>query len=460
MTFFNKVTNITKENFYIIFYFERNVIDLKKYVTLFFFSLILCISTCFAIEIDCPNAILIEASTGKVLYEKNSTEEVNPASLTKVMTAIITLEKGSLRDNVIASRNAIISVPSDGSNTAIQVGEMISVENLLKSLLVASGNESANILAEYIAESNENFANLMNQKAIELGCEHTHFVNPSGLTEEGHYSCAKDLAIMYKYAYDNFEVFRNIIGMTSISLPTSDKYSKERIFNTSNKLVFPSSGDNSFYYEYCTGGKTGYTTLAKNCLVASASKDGVNLIACVLGGTQDENTTSQRFNDSINLFEYGFSSIKLHTFVYANSIIDKFPIKNGKEDYIHAVAHNDIKALISSGDSISTFEPLISFSGDLEAPIFSGDLLGTITYNIYGKEYTENIYANETVEAAPVFLEKIATVVSNIIGIAIIIVVIIIIIIILIIVIKRRLSKGSKGNRIKIMRKYNARFHR
>ena len=171
------------------------------------------------------------------------------------------------------------------------------------------GNDAANVLAERVSGSISTFVELMNSRAKELGCKNTHFVNTNGLHDKDHYSCSFDLVTLYRYAYQHFFAFRDIIKQTSFKLPPNSIYEKDdRSFTNTNKLLIPPTTNvsNSYYYEYCNGGKTGYTTPAKNCLIASAEKGGITLLVCVLGGSQDESKASTRYRDTISLFDYGF----------------------------------------------------------------------------------------------------------------------------------------------------------
>lgn len=376
---------------------------MKKIIFLMLFLILLIPSQILAVSIECPNAILIDADTGRVLYEKDASSLAFPASTTKIMTAILTLENTKLTDYITASYSAVMSVPVGGSNTAIQVGEALTVEELLQALLIASGNDAANILAEHIGGSTESFASMMNTRAKELGCLNTNFVNANGLHDENHYSTAYDLAIMYKFAWDNFPDFREIVSTVRLRLPITEKYSDDdRVFVNSNRLVIPSAGsDNkSYYYEYTTGGKTGYTKEAKNCLVTSASKNGFNLIAVVLGGTQDEKGYSYRFMDAKELFEYGFANLSKETIAKKDTIIDTIKIKNAPEDnnLLNVVLADSLTLTIDLKDVTTEFKPIINLNEIIEAPIEAGDILGTATYTIYETEHTINLLAGNDIE--------------------------------------------------------------
>ncbi len=428
---------------------------MKKFVLLIMLFFILIPSFCYAISVDCPNVILIDASNGRVIYEKEAYEHVAPASTTKVLTALLVLENTKLEDKVYCSYEAVMSVPSDGSNTAIQVGETLTVEQLLNCMLVASGNEAANVLAEHVGGTMDKFAKLMNSRAIELGCTNSNFKNPSGLSEEGHYSCAYDLAKIYSYTFEKFPEFREIICKTTYTLAPSEKHSKDdRKFVTTNKLLL--SSDQTYYYWYCTGGKTGYTTEAKNCLVSSATKDGKRLICVVLGGSQDEKNKSQRFQDTINLFNYGFENLQILTLVNAGTVVDFVEVKNAAEEDkdLPLKVLSSVAISTYSGDTAEKHEPSISISGDVIAPVNSGDLIGSVTYSAYGQQYTLDLFAAKDAQIKPPGL--ISNIAINIFRIVVIGLILVFFIRFYNIIIRKKSNK----ERVSRVRRYNARFHR
>ena len=376
---------------------------MKKILLLMLFFILLIPSDLLALSVNCPNVILIDADTGRILYEQDPYSKIYPASTTKIMTAILTLENAKLDEYVTASYSAVMSVPVGGSNCAIQVGEALTIEELLQCLMIASGNEAANILAEHVGGSIESFATMMNTKAKELGCMNTNFINPNGLHDENHYSCAYDLAIMYKYAWDNLPKFKEITSTIRFRLPITEKYSEDdRVFVNSNRLLIPSAGSDNrnYYYEYTTGGKTGYTKEAKNCLVASASKNGFNLIAVVLGGTQSDAGISYRFTDTKNLFEHGFRNLSKETIAKKDAIIDTIKIENAEEDnnMLNVVLAASLNLTLSLEDVTKTYTPTVTLNEIIEAPIDKGDKLGTATYTIYGKDYTIDLVAGNDIE--------------------------------------------------------------
>ena len=234
---------------------------MNKYFKIFivsFFILLISSSITFANESEIPNvgspsALLMDLKTGKILYEKNINEKMYPASLTKIMTAILVLENCDLNDVATVSDFAVSSVPFGYVTADLQVGEELKVEQLLNVLLVGSCNDAATVLAEHVAGSVENFSIMMNKKAKELGCNNTNFVNPNGLHSENHYSTAYDLSLISKYAMKN-ETFRKIVSKLSYKLPTTNKYTKkDRVFYNANSLLFNGTqGSNNYYYKYAT----------------------------------------------------------------------------------------------------------------------------------------------------------------------------------------------------------------
>lgn len=269
--------------------------NFKRIFLVFIFIIFLC-NYCYGtheddyeeINLYSDAAILMDSNSGTVLYEKNCTKKMYPASTTKIMTAILALEKCNLDDIVTVNYSALFAVPSGYSIAALQTNEELTISQLLQVLLVHSANDAANVIAEHISGSISEFSNLMNEKAVEIGCTNTHFLNPSGIHHDDHYSTAKDLAVMMEYCMRNSE-FRKIVSMTSCTIPATNKYDKRTFTNTNGLIINkPSKSSNNYYYEYCIGGKTGYTSQAKNCLISVSSKDNLELICVILGASQTE----------------------------------------------------------------------------------------------------------------------------------------------------------------------------
>jgi D-alanyl-D-alanine carboxypeptidase len=337
-----------------------------------------------------------------VLYSKNADEQKYPASTTKILTAILALENCKLTDVATASYNAVMAVPSGYSNAAIQVGEELTIEQLLEVLLVHSANEAGYVLAEHIGGTFANFSVMMNEKAKEIGCANTNFTNPSGIHDKNHYTTAKDLALIAQYCMKN-EDFRRLVSMKSCTIEPTNKYPEERVYSTTNDLLIVNNTNRSdnYYYESAIGIKTGYTSQAKNCLVSASSKDDIELICVILGATQTDAGLSARYIDTISLFDYGYDNYSISNIIDSGTIIKKVTIDNASKDNnsLEITVAKDIPALLENSLDTSTLEPEITLNENLTAPILQGDTVGTISYKINGIEYTENLVANNTVQA-------------------------------------------------------------
>ena len=340
-------------------------------------------------------AVLIDSSTGKVLYGKKENEKLYPASTTKILTAILAIEKCNLTDKITASNKAVMSIPSGYSNAAIQPGETLTVQELLDLFLIHSANEVGYIFAEHISGSAENFATLMNQKAVELGCQNTHFTNPSGLHDTEHYSTAYDMALIARYCMKN-ETFRNVVSKTSCTIEATDKY-EQRYFKNTNDLIIPSS---KYYYEYAIGIKTGFTSQAKNCLISASLKDGLELITVALGAEATDDGRSGRYVDTLNLFDYGFSNYKIQQIATADTEIKEITIENATKDTknLSLLLKDSITSLTPTDLDLTNLNYSITLNDNISAPIVEGDILGKITYNIDGITYSSDLVASHYVE--------------------------------------------------------------
>lgn len=251
-----------------------------------------------------PGVILMEESTGTILYEKNSDEAHYPASITKIMTTLLALENGNLSDMVTFSDDAINN--TEGSGIARDYGEQMTLEQCLYGVMLESANECAYAVAEHVGGTVENFVDMMNAKAKELGCTNTHFANPHGLQDENHYTIAHDMALIAQAAYQN-ETFRIIIGTKMYTIPPTNKHAEETVLrNHHDMLCTYHNANRKYLYPYCVGGKTGYTATANSTLVTYAEKDGMTLI-CVVMDTQSPN----QFIDTVNLFDYAFDNFQV-----------------------------------------------------------------------------------------------------------------------------------------------------
>ena len=351
------------------------------------------------INISAPVCVLMEYSTGKILFEKNLNKMMYPASTTKLMTAILVLEKCQLTDVAIVSNSAVDSVPAGYSTAYLQKGEKLTIEQLLHVLLIPSANDAANVLAEHVGGSIANFANMMNSKAKEIGCENTNFKNPSGIHDENHYSTAYDLSLIAKHAMQ-FQTIKDIVQKTVYNLPKTDKYNSDnRIFYNTNLLLSHHSPDD-YYYPYATGLKTGYTNPAKDCIIATAKKDDLELIAVILGAEDTNGSLVPKFLDCKKLFEYGFSNYSYKNIKKANSVVTKVSVLGATEDTknLNILVKNDINVFLENNFDINNLEPKLELDTPLVAPIKGGSTIGKITYDIDGIIYTSELIAETNVD--------------------------------------------------------------
>lgn len=345
-------------------------------------------------DITAPNLLLAETKTGKILYERNSDERIYPASLTKLMTAILVVENCELDEIVTVSDNAVNSVPSGYVNANLQVGEELTVEDLLYVMLIPSANDAANALAEHVGGNIESFSSMMNTRAKELGCTGSNFTNPSGLHQEKHYTTAKDLFFISQKAVEN-SIIKKIIGTTTYSLPSTNKYTKEtRIFTTTNYMI--KKDLTKYYCDYCIGAKTGYTGDAKNCVVEFAKKDGVELTAIVMG--EDSKVKGQKFLDAKEMFEYVFENYKIKELAKQDDEYETVRVINGTKDtnQLKVLYKNSVNILIEN-NSEKEVETKVEYT-NLKAPIQKGNVVGKVIYEYDGITYETELVANSNVE--------------------------------------------------------------
>ena len=341
-------------------------------------------------------AFLMDNKTGKVLYDKNSNKKMYPASTTKTITAILALEHCYLGDVVTVSYNAVMSIPAGYSTANLQIGEQLTVEQLLQLLLVHSANDAANVLAEYVGGSIDSFVSMMNTKVNELGLSNTHFTNTYGKYEEEHYTTAYDLAIIMQYCIKNQE-FRRLAGSASCAIPATNLYGPRK-YTTTNDLIDPSS---ELYYPYLTVGKTGFTTQSGDCLVSCSYKNDLELICVILGG-KTINNVSTRFSETKALYEYGYNNYSVESIVHANDIIYQLEISNATKETknLNLLAENSIEALVKQDEEKNSLSPEIHLNNNISAPIEEGSILGTAQYEIDGVKYTVNLIASNNVESS------------------------------------------------------------
>lgn len=330
-----------------------------------------------ATEITAPSAILLEASTGQVIYEKNATERRSPASITKIMTLLLIFEalsegKVSLQDEVVTSAHAR---SMGGSQVFLEEGETQTLETMIKCIVIASGNDASVAVAEHIAGSEADFVEKMNTKATELGMVDTHFEDCCGLTDsDSHYTTAKDVAIMSRELTVKYpEVFTYTrIWMEDITHVTR-RGSSTFTLSSTNKLLK--------WYQWTTGLKTGSTAKAKFCISATASKDGMDLIAVIMGAPDPK----ERFHDAEKLLNYGFSVSNL----YVDENKEPLPqmrVEGGVEESVSLHYAEEFRYLDVTGRDLSAVEKELKLPESVKAPVTEGKTAGQAVFRIGGEE--------------------------------------------------------------------------
>lgn len=354
--------------------------------------------------IGCKAAYVAEPTTGKILYEKNAHKKMYPASTTKILTALVVMEKCQLTDIAVVSKNAIELVPEGYSNAGLQAGEKISISDLLYALLIPSANEAANVLAEHVSGSVEAFAKLCNNRAKELGCETLHFVNPNGLHNEEHYCSAYDLYLIAKECKKH-EIFNEIVKTTSFTVPETNIYPrKDRILKNTNSLILPNSL--SYYYPYCTGIKTGHTTPAGECLVASSSHNNIDLISVVLGGGTNNKGLNERFYDTKELFEFIYNNYSVKEISNKENVIANINVKHATKETasLDVIVGSNISTIVPNNIDIEKIHKSIDIDENISAPIEQNQVLGKVTFYADGLNYKADLIASHPVQKLPYWL--------------------------------------------------------
>ena len=347
-----------------------------------------------AVEVTAPSAILMEMTTGTVLYEKDADTARPPASVTKVMTMLLIFDalaegKIQLEDKVTTSEYAS---SMGGSQVFLETGEKQTVETLLKCISIASANDACVAMAEYISGNEVEFVRQMNLRAEGLGMKHTHFVNCNGLDAEGHETSARDIALMSRELLLKYPEIHNYctIWMENITHTTSKGSSEFGLTNT-NKLIRQ--------YEYATGLKTGSTGKAKFCVSATAEKNGVSLIAVIMGAEDSK----ARFKDAVTLLNYGFGKCQMYTDEKMPSL-DPISVTGSIQESISLEYEKKFTYLDTTGANLNAVTSRLQIPDKVNAPVKKGDTVGQRIYYLDEKEIgSVNLLAEETVKKAGFF---------------------------------------------------------
>ena len=362
--------------------------------------------------VNAKAAILVDPDTDEILYELNAHEKMYPASITKVMTCLLTLEaveRGELTlEQTVTASQAIHTGIGDNASTAdIKVGEEIRIIDLLYAALIPSANEACNVMAEAVSGDINSFVELMNQRAAELGMTGTHFANTHGYHDDNHYTTAYDVYLMSKEAM-KYETFRTIVSSLNYTMPATNMHPEERIVRSTNALIsnFRVAG---YLYQYATGVKTGHTPEAGYCLSAAATKEDRNLMSVVMGCDREPGTTGSEgfiyFSETIRLFEWGFNNFSTQTMLDdTKRDIPEVEVTLGKNtNYVTLEPQGEVSALLPKDISAENFEYDYTLNANsVEAPVEKGQQLGTISVSFNGKVYgTLPLVASISVERDP-----------------------------------------------------------
>lgn len=330
-----------------------------------------------------PTAVLMDFTTGQVLYDKNMHQKMYPASTTKILTAIIAIEKGKLND-VVTVNDDVKNI--DGNSIYLVPGEQLTLEQLLYAMLLESANDAAIAVADHIGGSVQAFADMMNKKAKEIGANDSHFVNPNGLPDNNHYSTPYDMALIARYAMGN-ATFRKIVSTIHYQIPPTNKFDKPRDLWISNRLIKPSS----FHYDGADGVKTGYTIAANQVFVGSATRSGHRLISVIMG-----DVGTNIWSDTIKLLNYGFNNYTLVNPLEKDSIVTYADVGEVKFK-LPLIAKDSFYYAVPKGEE-NNIKSSITLDNNIKAPIKKGTVLGKIDFTFDGKSIgSVQLVADESV---------------------------------------------------------------
>lgn len=347
-------------------------------------------------EVAARGAILYEVTTDTVLLEQDADARLYPASTTKLLTALVALEYGNPEDVVTVTAEAIDGLYEQGSSSYLLRGEEISFMDLMRYLLIGSGNDAANALAIHVSGSIENFVELMNNTARELGCTNSHFVNPHGLHDEEHYTTARDLLTIAKAAMDN-EIIAELVAQEEVVLPITNKHDRTTTKYTTNYLISKKSTA-EYYYEGAIGIKTGFTTPAGMCLVGACEKGDYTYYSVVLGAEKVDGVDG-RFAETIKLFNWGAANWAQQVMLSSSEPITQAEVRlSADQDTVTLRPSESITAMLPTTYETSDLTLRYTVEEDITAPVAQGQVLGRLTVTYDGKSYQLELVAAESVE--------------------------------------------------------------
>lgn len=328
--------------------------------------------------VSAESYVLYCADNGQIIASENENKRMKPASTTKIMTSLLVLEEAASSDSVITFTE---DMSAEGSSMYLEIGEKVHLSDLAVGMMMSSGNDAANAAALSISDSFEDFSERMNERAEQIGMKNTHFETPSGLDDDNHYSTAFDMALLMSYALEN-EDFANLTAKNSAKVDFVEP-DKHITYSNHNRLLS--------LYEYCTGGKTGYTQAAGRCLVTSAKKDGLTLVCVTMNDRND-------WKDHAALYNYGYEKY-CRTDCNDSDFIADIPCVGGQEDSVSVIAESDT-SIVLPVESKSKLERKVYIDSFFYAPVKKGQNVGRIDYFVGTKVVSSvNIIAVDTVEA-------------------------------------------------------------
>lgn len=336
---------------------------------------------------------MVNLDTGKVVYEYDADTITYPASLTKIMTCILAIENCESLDETVVIPSGIFGdvYSQGGAHISLKTGEEISLGDLIKATMIRSSCDTASAIAYHISGSVEAFAKLMTEKAKEIGCTSTNFVNAHGLHDDNHYTTAKDMYLIADYALKN-KAFCDIISEYSCTIPPTNKSEKRELFTT----IEIENPNNDNYYEYVTGVKSGFTDEAGRCLITKATKDNESYLLVTLGANRDKwYNSNMAFTDAVTLFEYSFAEYDIKKVITTDTPLTTAEISKGEKESITLYAKDEITTLAAIGD-----EAIITFDlpEKIKAPIKVGEVVGSFNLKLGDDEFSGELIAKEDIK--------------------------------------------------------------
>lgn len=347
-----------------------------------------------SLKLSAETSVLMDAASGEVLYDKNADKKMYPASITKLMTILLALENGKLTDEITFSHDAVYNIEKGSAHIAIMEGETLTLEQVLRAIILRSANEASNGVAEYVDGSVEEFAKHMTKRAKELGCMNTNFINANGLFDENHYTTAHDMALIAKELLKN-EDYRSMMRVTDYEIPPTNLQSETRYLHGQHQML---NSNSIYYYQDAIGGKTGYTVEAGNTLVTYAERDGMTLIAVVM-----KCNGAEHYLDTAALFDYGFAhyeSVKIAAvgdYTSTVTVTEKYNKKSVNLGSVTVAPKEDVYYTLPKGTDASAVTVQTNLPESIEGAVKKGQTIGSLKLSYNGKTQSVDLVAQNAV---------------------------------------------------------------